>query len=440
MRNRQLTELVRDVPLDVGAGRPRRAAVGPRRGAPAVRRPAVPGAARAAVRDPGDGRAGGRARASRSTRRRCSRPATVRGVAGRARPRRQPGRASPSRGTLGPRAPASVDRARAGRGATGAAALGRPGDARPRTTSAALGRVAGRPGRAQGGARRQGRRCSRCAARGWTLRRRRQRHRAGRLPGAARASAPSTSPTWRCATCTASCAPAARPTSGQLTFDGGEDEADAATPTRRWSRPARSLDLADALDAELAERGGDRAAAPTSSCRWSACSADMERDRHRRRRRRTWPSWRPSSPAQVEAGRAGRLRGRSAGVQPRLAQAAAGGAVRRAGHAQDQADQDRLHHRRRRAAVACTSRPSTRSSTHLLRHRDVDPAARSTVEGLLQVGRRRRPDPHHLQPDRSRPPGGCPRTDPNLQNIPIRTEEGRRIRRGVRRRRRATSR
>ena len=40
------------------------------------------------------------------------------------------------------------------------------------------------------------------------------------------------------------------------------------------------------------------------------------------------------------------------GDQPRLAQAAAGGALRRARHAEDQAHQDRLHHRRRRAAGA----------------------------------------------------------------------------------------
>ena len=49
LRNRRLTELVRDVGVDVTARRARPAAVGPRAGARAVRRPAVPGAARAAV-------------------------------------------------------------------------------------------------------------------------------------------------------------------------------------------------------------------------------------------------------------------------------------------------------------------------------------------------------------------------------------------------------
>ena len=53
-----------------------------------------------------------------------------------------------------------------------------------------------------------------------------------------------------------------------------------------------------------------------------------------------------------EARRRGRLRRDRQGDQPRLAQAAAGGALRRARDAQDQAHQDRLHHRRRRAAVA----------------------------------------------------------------------------------------
>ena len=50
-----------------------------------------------------------------------------------------------------------------------------------------------------------------------------------------------------------------------------------------------------------------------------------------------------------------------------------------------------------------------------------------TVEGLLKTvaddGRI-----HTTFNQTSRRPAGCPRTDPNLQNIPIRTEEGRRIR------------
>ena len=51
-----------------------------------------------------------------------------------------------------------------------------------------------------------------------------------------------------------------------------------------------------------------------------------------------------------QAGRRRRVRRDRQADQPRLAQAAAGGAVRRARHAEDQAHQDRLHHRRRGAA------------------------------------------------------------------------------------------
>ena len=51
LRNRRLTELVRDVPLDVTVDDLEREQWDRERGARAVRRPAVPGAARAAVRD-----------------------------------------------------------------------------------------------------------------------------------------------------------------------------------------------------------------------------------------------------------------------------------------------------------------------------------------------------------------------------------------------------
>ena len=51
-------------------------------------------------------------------------------------------------------------------------------------------------------------------------------------------------------------------------------------------------------------------------------------------------------------------------------------------------------------------------------------------------GRRHRAHPHHVQPDGRGDRAGCPATDPNLQNIPIRTAEGRRDPQGVHRRRR----
>ncbi len=88
-----------------------------------------------------------------------------------------------------------------------------------------------------------------------------------------------------------------------------------------------------------------------------------------------------------QGGRAGRVRGRRARVQPGLAQAAAGAAVQRAQLAQDQADQDRVHHRLRGAD---------------------QPA---------------RPD----RPPGARAPAAAPRRE---QDIPIRSELGRQIRLG----------
>ena len=144
------------------------------------------------------------------------------------------------------------------------------------------------------------------------------------------------------------------------------------------------LDLADALDAELDRRGGDRAAAR----RRAAADRRAGRDgahRHRRRHRAPARRWRRSF-ARRGARRPSRPRTRSIGarVQPRLAQAAAGGAVRRARPAQDQADQDRLHHRRRRAARPATRRPSTRSWSTCCATATW-PGCKSTVDGLLKT-------------------------------------------------------
>ena len=155
----------------------------------------------------------------------------------------------------------------------------------------------------------------------------------------------------RCATCSASCAADERRRRPARSLDGDgrrrprPSDLDAA-------RPAPSLDLADALDAELAETAAHRAAG-----RRGAAAG--------RRAGRAWRRAGIAVDTEHLDGAGGALRrARSqaaaqaayavigARVQPRLAQAAAGGAVRRAGPAQDQEDQDRLHHRRRRAAVA----------------------------------------------------------------------------------------
>ena len=101
------------------------------------------------------------------------------------------------------------------------------------------------------------------------------------------------------------------------------------------------------------------------------------------------------------------------GVQPGLAQAAAGDPLRRARAAQDQADQDRLHHRRRRAAgpVRADRAPGAGAPAA--------PPGRGQAEvhggRSAQVGQRRRAHPHHVLPDRRRPPAGCPAPTPTCR-------------------------
>ena len=140
------------------------------------------------------------------------------------------------------------------------------------------------------------------------------------------------------------------PASGQLTLDGGLEESDDARAQVEAVRASAIRDLADALDAELADRGGT-ALLTELELPLTFVLADIEAHRHRRRRR-------APHRAAVRArrrGARGRVRGARGGrppVQPRLAQAAAADPVRRAGPAQDQAHQDRLHHRRRRPGLA----------------------------------------------------------------------------------------
>ena len=269
------------------------------------------------------------------------------GVAGRARPGRATGRARVPRtaGRVDGRDPGDRARARPrgrrGRGTSTSAKL-TPEDERR------AGRVAGRPGRAEGRARREGR-----AARA-------ARPRAGR---------------WRGLTSdTALAAYLVRP--GQRSFDladlvlrylrrelraeeptdaascrllDGEEEADAtlAGATRSW-RARAVAELADALDAELDQLGGTRLLAELELpllavlAELEAAGIAVDGD--------ALAELEADFAAAGEAGRAGRVRGDRQGDQPRLAEAAAGGAVRRAGHAEDQAHQDRLHHRRGRAA------------------------------------------------------------------------------------------
>ena len=214
--------------------------------------------------------------------------------------------------------------------------------------------------------------------------------------------------------------------SSATTVDGG------AARTARWSTPGPPLDLADALDGGLAERGGT-ACSPRSSCRWSQCWRRWSRPASRSTPT-TSPTWSRHFAGRGEAGGRRGLRGDRAGVQPRLAQAAAGDALRRAGAC-----------RRRSAPRPATPPTPTRCSRS---REDRAPVPARTCCGTATSPGSGRPSTVCSRPSpttagstprstsSSRPPAGSPRTDPNLQNIPIRTEEGRRIRKGVHRRRR----
>ena len=194
-------------------------------------------------------------------------------------------------------------------------------------------------------------RCSRCRPRA-DARRRHQRHRARGLPRAARAAfvRPGRPRAALPAPRAAGRVGRRRRRDGQLTLRRhrrGRDEAGrgrAARPGRARPRRSRS------------SRTSSAAAAPgccaRSSCRWSACCRDMERVGIAADTEHLRAALVRRYGAEVRPLRAGRLRRGRPRVQPRLAQAAAGGAVRRAGAAEDQADQDRLHHRCRRAGLA----------------------------------------------------------------------------------------
>ena len=185
------------------------------------------------------------------------------------------------------------------------------------------------------------------------------------------------------------------PENGQLSLLGGEEEADSAR--------AQAQIVCGVGGGRAGDRAGRRAgparghaAARRAGAAVAGC-AGRPGDRRRRRR--------PRGPRRAggrvrragQAGRAGRVRRDRQGDQPRVAEAAAGGAVRRAEHAQDQAHQDRLHHRRRRAADAVRAdRAPVPVAPAGAPRRD---AAQGHRRGAAQVDRRRRAHPHHLQPD-----------------------------------------
>ena len=250
------------------------------------------------------------------------------------------------------------------------------------------------PTRAQGAPRRQG---PDARARGARLAARRagQRHRARGLPRPAR---PALLRPGRPdpALPQARAAAGAPATTARASSASTRSTAPAAGAAETAMLHARAvLDLADALDEAIerarrhpaARRGRAAAGRPARAMEQTGIAVDLDHleslESHFARR--------------GEAGRRGGVRGDRQGDQPRLAQAAPGGALRRARHAQDQAHQDRLHDRRRRAAGALRQDRAPVPAAPAAAPRR-EPAA-ADHRGAAQDGRRRRPDPHHVQPD-----------------------------------------
>ena len=267
--------------------------------------------------------------------------------------------------------------------------------------------------------------------RGWTLARAHQRHRARRLPGPARASAASTSPTSRCATCAASCAPSGEAEGGQLSLLGGEEEADAARASAQMVAASAVAELADALDAELAEQRRHRAARRAGAA--AAVRAGRPGDgRHRGRPRRAGRAGGASSAAQVKQA-------------AQDAYAVIGKEINLGSPKQLQVvlfDELSMPKTKRTKTGYTTDADALQTLfeqtgheflSHLLVHRDAT-RLKITVEGLLKSvaddGRI-----HTTYSQTIAATGRLSSTEPNLQNVPIRTAAGRADPRDVRRRR-----
>ena len=263
MRNRQLTELVRDVPLRRSAPATSPSSRGTATRCTALRHPAVPGAARPAVRRPWPApsprpTAGFDVAGDGARRRRAGR------LAGRAR-RRRPHRVARPR-HLGPRH-RRASAALALAAADGAAACV---DLDPSSTTPTSRRwPPGSPTRPRRRPCTTPRaRCWRSAARGWELAGRHQRHRARRLPGACPGQRSFDLADLALRYLRRELARRRRPTTGQLTLDGGPSRTTAPRPRRpmragpRGPRPRRR-----ARRRRSTGGGGDRAARATWSCR-----------------------------------------------------------------------------------------------------------------------------------------------------------------------------
>ena len=252
--------------------------------------------------------------------------------------------------------------------------------------------LAGRPGASQGDPRRQGAEPrSRRARMG--ARRPRGRHRAGGLPRPAR-------PALLRPRRPDPALPQARAAPGhrrrrpaQLRRDGrhdGQRHRDADRPGRPRPRGRAGRRGRGARRHPSAQRG--RAPAHRHP---RPDGAGGHRGRHRLPR---GPGVGVQRPGACRGDR--RLRRHRQGDQPRVAQAAAGGALRRARHAEDQAHQDRLHDRRRRPAAALREDRAPLPAAPAAPPRR-DPAAPDR-RGPAQDRRLRRAHPHDLQPDHRR--------------------------------------
>ena len=425
-------------PLDVGLDDLAAGAVRRRRGAPAVRLPRVPHA----VRPAGRGARRPTSAPCRRRRPRCSRPRSTRADdAGR----RRGGARRRSAADAGALAVAGVVVGRRGPLAARRAGAGRPTARRAEVAwiPAAAARRAGR--------RRRARRRSLAAAAAARGPRRQAAHAgaarrsASTLPHARRStrrSPPTCSTRPRPATCSTSCCRRyadlelptgdvgargpARPRRRRGRRRRCSSRPPGARPSTGWSTPLNA-----ALDAQGMRAPERRDRGPAGP----GAGPHGGRRRRRRRRRAARRSTTGSATSATAADQAD-LGGRRRGVQRQLHAAAARGPVRRA----------RAWRRRRRPRPASPPTPrrwrscaaSTRSSSTSSRYREVEKLRSTYGEGLLAEVGRRRPHPRHVQPDR-RPHRPAVVRPPNLHNIPVRTEEGRRVPPGVRARRRAAS-
>ena len=268
----------------------------------------------------------------------------------------------------------------------------------------ALAELAGRPDRAEGRRTTSRGRCWRCASTAGSWPGVDVRHPAGRLPGAARAAVLRAGRSGAALPAPRTARRRRRPDSGQLTLDGGAGRVGRCSSRGRDGPGRRRPGPGDALRRGAAERGGARLLAELElpltyvladiEAVGIAVDTDLLLDLQSELRRRR------------EGRRAGGARGGRPAVQPGLAQATAGDPVRPARAAQDQADQDRLHDRRRRAgrAVRADEQPAARAAAAAPRGRPAEDGRRFAAA----ADRRSRAASTRPSTRPSPPPAGCP--------------------------------